>query len=47
MSDLRHLMSPMDFTVEELERMFDVAVDIENNMEAYSHKCDGKIISWL
>ncbi|MBE5835536.1 MAG: aspartate carbamoyltransferase [Butyrivibrio sp.] len=45
MSDLRHLMSPMDFTVEELERMFDVAVDIENNMEAYSHKCDGKIMA--
>ena len=38
-------MNPLDFTVDELEALFDVANDIENNMEAYSHKCDGKILA--
>jgi aspartate carbamoyltransferase catalytic subunit len=38
-------MSPMDFTVQELEDLFDVANDIERNMDKYSHKCDGKILA--
>ncbi|MBQ1457332.1 MULTISPECIES: aspartate carbamoyltransferase [Butyrivibrio] len=42
---MRHLMSPMDFTVQELEDLFDVANDIERNMDKYSHKCDGKILA--
>ena len=45
MERLRHLMSPTDFTVEELDRLFDVAEDIRKNMENYSHKCDGKILA--
>jgi aspartate carbamoyltransferase catalytic subunit len=45
MKNLRHMMNPLDFSVEELEALFDVANDIENNMEAYSHKCDGKIMA--
>ncbi len=45
MKNLRHMMNPLDFSVEELEELFDVANDIENNMEAYSHKCDGKIMA--
>lgn len=39
---MRHLMSPLDFSVDELEELFKLANDIENNMEKYSHKCVGK-----
>lgn len=39
---MRHLMSPLDFTVEELDDLFDLANDIENNMSKYAHTCDGK-----
>lgn len=39
---MRHLMNPMDFSVEELNRLFDLARDIELHPEAYSHKCEGK-----
>ena len=45
MNSMRHLMSPMDFTVQELEDLFDVANDIERNMDKYSHACDGKILA--
>lgn len=39
---MRHLMSPLDFTVEELDKLFDLANDIEKNMAKYSHACNGK-----
>ena len=39
---MRHLMSPLDFTVEELDDLFDLATDIEHNMSKYAHTCDGK-----
>ncbi len=39
---MRHLMSPLDFTTEELERLFLLANDIENNPKKYAHCCDGK-----
>ncbi len=39
---MRHLMSPMDFTVEELEELMDLANDIEANPEKYSEACKGK-----
>ncbi|MCR5669956.1 MAG: aspartate carbamoyltransferase [Butyrivibrio sp.] len=45
MNKLRHMMNPLDFSIEELENLFDVAVDIEKNSEAYAHKCDGKILA--
>ena len=35
-------MSPLDFSVEELDRLFDLANDIENNREKYAHICEGK-----
>ena len=38
-------MNPLDFSVEELEELFDLAGDIERNMEGYAHKCDGKILA--
>ena len=39
---MRHLMNPLDFTVEELEGLFDLANDIENHPEKYAHACAGK-----
>ena len=38
---MRHVMSPLDFTTDELEQLFDLA-DIEKNPQKYAHKCDGK-----
>ena len=39
---MRHLMNPLDFTVEELEKLFVLANDIEQNMPKYAHVCAGK-----
>ena len=42
---MRHLLTPLDFTVDELEKLFDLANDIENNKAKYAHACDGKILA--
>ncbi len=42
---MRHLMSPLDFTTQELDRLFDLAGDIERNPGKYAHACDGKILA--
>lgn len=42
---MRHLMSPLDFTPEELDKLFDLANDIENNPAKYAHACDGRILA--
>lgn len=39
---MRHLMSPLDFSTEELDRLFDLANDIESHMDKYAHACAGK-----
>ena len=39
---MRHLMSPLDFTREELEQLMDLADDIKNHPDKYSEKCHGK-----
>ncbi|MDE7132692.1 MAG: aspartate carbamoyltransferase [Lachnospiraceae bacterium] len=39
---MRHLMNPLDFTVEELDRLFDLADDIAADPAKYAHTCDGK-----
>jgi aspartate carbamoyltransferase catalytic subunit len=38
-------MSPLDFSVQELDRLFDLASDIEKNPAKYAHACDGKILA--
>ena len=35
-------MSPLDFSTEELDRLFDLANDMEAHMDKYAHVCDGK-----
>ena len=42
---MRHLMSPLDFTTEELDKLFDLANDIEKNPARYAHACEGKILA--
>ena len=44
---MRHLISPLDFSVEELDRLLDLAGDIEKNPAKYAHACDGKILATL
>ena len=44
---MRHIMSPLDFSVEELDEMMDLAVDIEKHPDKYAHACDGKKIATL
>ena len=47
MGTVRHLMSPLDFTVDELETLFDLAGRIEQDPAAFTHKCDGRILATL
>ena len=42
---MRHLMSPMDFSVEELDKLMDLAEDIKKDPAKYAHKCDGRILA--
>ena len=44
---MRHLMSPLDLTVEELDKLLDLAQDIEANPEKYAHACEGKKLATL
>lgn len=44
---LRHLMSPLDFSVEELDRLMDLADDMQRDPEKYAHVCDGRRIATL
>lgn len=44
---MRHLLSPLDFTVEELERLMNLARDIETNREKYAHTCEGRKLATL
>ena len=44
---MRHLLSPMDFTVEELDKLMDLAGDIETHPEKYAHACEGKKLATL
>ncbi len=44
---MRHLLNPLDFSVEETERLLELATDIEQNLPKYSHVCDGKKLATL
>ena len=39
---MRHLMSPLDLSVEELDKLLKLANDIEKNPQKYAHACEGK-----
>ncbi len=38
----RDLLTPLDFSVEELDRMFDLADDIRLHPDKYAHACEGR-----
>lgn len=44
---MRHLISPLDLSVEELEEMLNLAQSVMKAPEAYSHICDGKKLATL
>ena len=44
---MRHLLNPLDFSVEEIDQLLDLASDIEANPAKYAHVCDGKKIATL
>ena len=44
---MRHLISPLDFSVEELNKLLNLANDIEKNPEKYSEACKGKKLATL
>ena len=39
---MRHLMSPLDLSVSETDKLLNLANDIEKNPEKYAHACAGK-----
>ena len=39
---MRHLLSPLDLSVEETDQLLSLASDIEKNRSRYAHVCDGK-----
>ena len=44
---MRHLMTPLDLSVEELENLMDTAEDIKQHPEKYAHACDGRVLATL
>ena len=44
---MRHLIDPLDFSVEEIDALLDLAGEIGRNREKYSHLCDGKTLATL
>ena len=44
---MRHLMSPLDFSIEELDKLLNLADDIGKNPKKYAHTCDDKRLATL
>lgn len=44
---MRHLMNPLDLTVEEIDELISVAKDIEVDPKKYAHACEGKKLATL
>ena len=44
---MRHILSPLDFSVEELDQLLNLANDIEANPKKYAHACEGKKLATL
>lgn len=44
---MRHLLSPLDFSVEELDELLALATDIEHNPDKYKEACKGKKLATL
>ncbi len=44
---MNHIISPLDLSVEELDKLLDLANDIEQDPEKYAHACEGKRLASL
>ena len=44
---MRHLLNPLDFSVEEIDSLLALARDIEHNLPKYAHVCAGKKLATL
>ncbi len=44
---MRHIISPLDFSVEELDELMDTAADIEKNPDKYANVCNRKKLATL
>ena len=44
---MRHLISPLDLSVEEIDQLIALASDIEKDRSRYAHECDGKKLATL
>lgn len=44
---MRHIISPMDLSVEEVDALLALADEIVNDPSAFAHKCDGKKLATL
>ncbi|MEE1087205.1 MAG: aspartate carbamoyltransferase [Schaedlerella sp.] len=42
---MRHLMNPLDLSIEEIDELLDLAKDIEEHREKYAHACAGKTLA--
>ena len=44
---MRHMLNPLDFSLEETENLLELAADIEKDRFRYAHICDGKKLATL
>ena len=44
---MRHLLNPLDLSMDELDNILNLANDIKENPTKYAHKCDGKRLATL
>ncbi len=44
---MRHMLNPLDFSVEEIDRLLALATDMEHRLDQYAHVCDGKKLATL
>ena len=44
---MKHLMNPLDLSVDEINDILDLANDIEANPQKYAHTCEGKTLATL
>lgn len=44
---MRHFLNPLDFSIEELDTLMDLADDIRRHPDKYAHSCAGKKLATL
>ena len=44
---MRHMLNPLDFSLEETDNLLELAADIEKDRSRYAHVCDGKKLATL